>query len=168
MNTIPQPNEAPALDQAFKALAGDMRAHAGALVREWAISALFQALILLTLARILDTLEAMVRDWKEGRLPALPPTPARRAPARRPRARTRTSGARTSRARTSGTRPASARPTHARPPAATRPAPARVRPSLPLARPRHAPACRAHASPTPAGLQKPAWRVAPPRALFVT
>jgi hypothetical protein len=163
MHTIPQHTEAAALDQAFRVLAGDMRAHAGALVREWAITSLFQALILLTLARILDTLEAMVRDWKEGRLPALPPTPACRAPARRPRACARTSGA-----GTSGARPASARPTHARTPAASRPAPARVRPSLPLANPRHAPACRAHASPTPAGFQKPALRVAPPRALFVT
>jgi hypothetical protein len=124
MNTIPQPNEAPALDQAFKALAGDLRAHAGALVREWAISALFQALILLTLARILDTLEAMVRDWKEGRLPALPPTPARRAPARR-------ACARTSGARPFGTRPASARPTHARTPASGPPSPSPTRATPP-------------------------------------
>lgn len=163
MSTIPQPNEAPpALGQAFNALAGDLRAHAIALVRDCATNALLQVLALFALARVLGALEAMVRDWKQGRLPPLPaarrirprPEPVRRPPLHRivrclaPRA--------------------TARPSQARAPAMRNPAPARARPQFPLARPRHAPAHRAHTTPGPAGFQKPAWPVAPPRALFVT
>ncbi len=144
MNTIPQHNEATALDQAFNALAGELRAQAGALVRQWAINALLHALVLFTLARILNTLEAMVRDWKQGRLPPLRPTPARRATARRtrhPHARTRPCRApRTPQKRTPHKRPHQAHPLPVTP-AHTRCAPVPALPdyskSAPAAAPTH-------------------------------
>ena len=165
MHTSPQHHEAPALSQAFAAMAGELRALAEAAKARGSV-ALFQALILFTLVQILLTLEAMILAWEQGRL-HLPPVPQPRAITPRPA---------TTRHRPRAAAPHTRTRSRRKPPAAMQALPAPARPAQPGPSPTPIIGITGHAMPARAlmGAQhrprfsKPAFLAAPTRAYFIT
>lgn len=153
-------------------MAAEMRAAADHQAAEAGLIAVLHALILATLARLLDRLETMVALWAAGALPAR--APRQPSPAH-PRTQAESHVPRTAPRRTSRARPHQAQRQSAPVPEALFPAarPAQHPPGLrtPHACPRHAPAAsltHPRARPSPAFLQKPAKPNAPTHAYFIT
>ena len=162
----------PSLADGVAAIARELRAMADAQVTEARVAAVMQASIVALLVGILLRLEAMIRDWQQGRL-TLPPLPA---PASRYAASTRPDSlhrlARIARAARRRARAASPAPTPAgtpsRAPQATTPRPHSARPAPPPGAGPARPLFPAPRRPAPFAFSKPALAAAPSHVVFVT
>ena len=165
----PHTEAPPSLADGVAAIARELRAMADAQVTEARVAAVMQASIVALLVGILLRLEAMIRDWQQGRL-TLPPLPA---PASLYVASTRPDSlhrlARIARAAPRRARAASPAPTPAGTPSrAATPRPHSARPAPPPGAGPAIPLCPAPRRPAPFAFSKPALAAAPSHADFVT